>query len=251
MPQRLGPDVIKALSYSAPNVQLPAGSRITLGGQQYYLTSQLSVALSGLTANTLYMVYVVLSAGVPALVYSVNVNSTGPAGYSVWKLVGAFIASGAATLGSFVTIEGTPISKEIAYVPTITNGGTTSLNAANYTVMGSDLFVMGTAVFTGTGAAARLKVSLPTVFTIDSGSVPGTITSGGTSTPRAGDFTWFDSGTRLAEGGLYIESTTAVEFAVDNAVDNLLGNALASGDTVRYNFRVPISGWSNTPLKDL
>ena len=116
MGQILQADSIGALSHSSGVITL-ASSRLTIGGQQYS-TSALNRTISTdvtLTSNTLYMIYVAVSGGVPVLRISSNVNSTGPAGFTAWKLVGAFFASGGNSFngntvefGTFVTIEGVP-----------------------------------------------------------------------------------------------------------------------------------------------
>lgn len=118
--QVLKKDRIVNLHHSVGNILLDAGSLLTIGGKQFLLGSQLSVALSGLVANTLYYVYATLNSGVPQLTISQNVNSAGPTGFGSWKLVGAFYANGgppaltvssaqgAIEFGSFINIEGVP-----------------------------------------------------------------------------------------------------------------------------------------------
>lgn len=109
---RIGPDKIGALSHNAGTLTL-APSLVTVGGQQIY-TGTLSRAIASdvtLAANTLYMVYVVIASGVTSLRVSTNVNSAGPAGFSRWALVGAFMSSGAITpaYAYSVNIIGTPV----------------------------------------------------------------------------------------------------------------------------------------------
>lgn len=109
MAQRfLGGDTIGSLSQNAGTITL-AASRLTIGGQQYK-TSALTVTPS-LAANRMYCLYVVLSAGIPTLVSSLNLNSVGPAGFTSWKLVGAFVSKYNSTFGDFLSIEGLPIIK--------------------------------------------------------------------------------------------------------------------------------------------
>jgi len=128
MGQKLYTDKISQLTHSAGNILLASGAILTIGGQQYVTTSQLSVALPALTANTLYMVYAVVSGGVPALVISQNVNSVGPAGQSAWKLVGALYSDGNPSVGfgAFVNITGTPKTGLIAGGATVVTAHTSN-----------------------------------------------------------------------------------------------------------------------------
>ena len=104
MAQRfLGSDTIGSLSQGSGTFTL-AASRLTIGGQQYK-TSALSVTPT-LAANTMYCLYVVLSSGVLTLVSSTNVNSVGPAGFSSWKLVGAYVTNYLSAFTRFLPIEG-------------------------------------------------------------------------------------------------------------------------------------------------
>lgn len=82
-------DKIGALSESGGSLFL-SPSTLTIGGQQYRTTSTISIMLSSLTANRRYQVFAVINSGNVELVTSLNNNDVGPAGYTAWKLVGAF-----------------------------------------------------------------------------------------------------------------------------------------------------------------
>lgn len=113
------------LTYSAPNISLAANAVVTIGGQQYTLTSAASIALSGLTANTRYQVYAVVTSGAVSLVYSINENSVGPVGYSSWKLVGSFLSNGSST---FLTFNNTQ-SPAIAFQAPVSKSEATNYQA--------------------------------------------------------------------------------------------------------------------------
>jgi microcystin-dependent protein len=103
---------VKASSTSVTLAATNAGSGtlITIGGQQYSVSSTLTlntgtVGANGLDAGTLavnskYYVYAVLSAGSPALVASLNAPSTGPTGFAPYTGVGIF-----KTLATAATID--------------------------------------------------------------------------------------------------------------------------------------------------
>lgn len=102
MAQKLFNDKIGTATHSTGVISL-AASKLTIGGQQYITTSSVSRTITNdvtLAANTLYMVYAVISGGAVALRISTNVNSVGPAGFSSWKLVGAFDTDGTAAVVS-------------------------------------------------------------------------------------------------------------------------------------------------------
>ena len=124
MGQILLPEKIGALSQSGGVLTL-GPSIINIGGQQYR-PGTLSLTLPTLTANQLYMIYAVLVGGVVTLVQDTAVNSAGPTGQTLWRLVGAYYANGLLAFGSFVNIYGSPESGSVIQgpVPITGNGGT-------------------------------------------------------------------------------------------------------------------------------
>lgn len=133
MGQRFKEDQIGSLSHGGGTITLTA-SRLTIGGQQYSVP-QLQLTLPTLTANTRYMLYVVVNAGVFSLIQSTNVNSVGPVGYSSWKLVGAYYSNYLLAFASFADInssikEVSALIKDLASPtpsPGITNGVTSTV----------------------------------------------------------------------------------------------------------------------------
>jgi hypothetical protein len=123
--QRIKNEKIGSLSHGGGIISLTA-STVNVGGLQID-TDTLSRTISSdvtLVANTLYMIYVVLSSGTPTMRISTNVNSVGPAGFSSWKLVGAFYSNGitgSIAFGSFVNIDGAPATTNIPYTPVFTS----------------------------------------------------------------------------------------------------------------------------------
>jgi hypothetical protein len=95
-------DKINELSHSVGTIFLN-NALMTIGARQYF-TSSISVGLPSLSANSLYFIYAVLSGGVPQLVISQNPNSTGPIGFNVWKLVGAFRSDSGSSFDKIVDV---------------------------------------------------------------------------------------------------------------------------------------------------
>lgn len=112
--QVLRTDKIGTLSHSSGNIIMSASvsnpAYLTIGGRQYKITSNLSVALPAMSANNRYQVYAVQTAAVVSLVISQNENSVGPSGYGGWKLVGSLLANQGSPVafGAFITIKGKP-----------------------------------------------------------------------------------------------------------------------------------------------
>lgn len=105
-----GEDKIGTLTQNAGTISL-AASLLTIGGQQYR-TAALSRLISTdltMTANVLYIVYAILNGSTVELRVSANMNSVGPAGFSAWCIVGAFVSGSTSAFASFIPITGLPI----------------------------------------------------------------------------------------------------------------------------------------------
>jgi len=128
MAQKLRDDKIGVLSHSGGIITLSASTSsitwLTIGGQQYKVTSSLNrtiVTDVTLTLQNLYMVYAVRNAGNTELRISTNVNSIGPSGFSSWKLVGAFYTNTSATFNGLVSNKSETASTIVRF---ITGSGT-------------------------------------------------------------------------------------------------------------------------------
>lgn len=269
MAQKLRDDKIGALSHSGGAIVMAASSSVpaylTIGGQQYKITSSLNRTIAtdlSMGVNQLYMVFAVRNAGNTELRISANVNSTGPSGFVSWKLVGAFYSNGSNVFGGFVNIEGVPMSQEITYLPSLqsSGGGNITLNATGiippygyWQRIGNQLkmyagFRNGTAG-TASGAAGGVMIGLPSGF------------SGTTSRSSDGNF-----GTAVGAGPSYIaasgsanhswyfvyngQTLSPIKLATGSvlSVADLLAQTSLNLD-VTFGMLSPV--WTNTPLKDL
>jgi hypothetical protein len=255
MGQKFKEDKIGALSHNAGTITL-ATSRLTIGGQQY-TTSSLQHALGTLTANTLYMLYVVLSGGVATLVKSTNVNSVGPVGFTSWKLVGALYSSGVAVplFGSFVNIRGVPSSDVIDYTPT--GGLNNSIYVGKWQRDGKDIIASVDITFSAAPSAGTTTVSMPTNLPID---LTGLANGGNGDRQVIGVANGFDNGNANYPGRVGISSSTIVllgfmntagTFGINSNGSEAIPFTIGSTDSISSKFEAPISGWSSTPLEDL
>lgn len=262
MGQKLREDKILNLQQSGGNISLGAESVLTIGGQQYTLASSIQVALPSLSANTLYMVYAVISGGVPTLVISQNVNSVGPSGYAAWKLVGAFYADGQTSVGfgSFVNIEGVPESGLWTITPSFPNAIT--LNAtgkvdpiARFRRVGKYgilEFFMKNGSGGNMSGSGDFRLAYPTnvAFEKEISDMPSNqhLFALDNSTLR-----WWDGAgspytrqyfLRLNPGLGYFDFVT--EAGSTAGISGVIAET-----TIRVSAEALVTGWSDTPLKDL
>jgi hypothetical protein len=273
MSQVLRKDLIKNLAHSAGNITVDAGSRLTIGGQQYTTSAQLSVALPSLTANGLYFIYATLNAGVPQLTISQNVNSVGPVGFASWKLIGALYANGMSPVafGSFVNIEGSPQSEvidggliSIDATTTAPTKGATSLDRIQWRRNGDKLEAEYDYVQTGAGTTGSGEY----IFGLPSSLVMASFVALYTSSIGGGDninvnpsvIGYGHVGNSAGDRGaayMVAYSTSAfrmlgsIVFTGYNAIDSTF--FALNSPTMGYKAKicVPIAGWNNKSLKDL
>lgn len=129
-------DKITTVTHLAGAFNLAAGAILTIGGLQYTTDAVKTVLLSSITpvGTTRYQIYAVISGGDVILVLSTNQNSTGPAGYTSWKLVGSFYTNGLAIVafGAFVNIKGRPkTDRKIQYLGQIVDATNTQVTSAS------------------------------------------------------------------------------------------------------------------------
>jgi hypothetical protein len=286
MGQVLRIDKIGTLSHSAGNILMAASvsnpAYLTIGGQQFKVTSQLSVALPAMSANTRYQVFAVQTAGVVSLVISLNENSVGPVGYSRWKLVGSLMANGALSVsfGSFINISGTPRSGKIdgglvnvtAESVNPTKGVTKEIDIFEYEMIGDRLvgvmrYGQTVAGVSGTGA---YRYNMPTNLLIDStktligtDSVADNVTTLARTGHASGPVTI--AGGNASDANLSLIPVNVAYFRGVLMIGNDAGGETlytASANSGRKNFGqtalsfaarvdVYIQGWSNTAIEDL
>lgn len=252
MGQILLEDKIGALSHSSGVITLQA-SRLTIGGQQYNTTAAINRTISTdltMVANTLYMIYAVLSGGVVQLRISANVNSIGPAGFSAWKLVGAFYSNSTSPVafGSFVNIEGTPRSGEIDITLSGTNWTLTPIAGKNKYSRDGKFLEFHFRFTSSAAAAAIMQINLPpNIVTSSSYSTDSAAANpvGVLGTMFAGELAFFSA--KPLSAFLTVNLFRLATYASGISAN---ANALGNGDLVGAG-RVAIESWDNTPIKDL
>lgn len=247
-------DKIGSLSHAVGVISLGA-SDLTIGGQQYS-TPTLNRTISTdvtLVANTLYMIYAVVNSGVVDLRISTNVNSAGPAGFSSWKLVGAFYSNGASSVafGSFVGIEGTPESDWITFDPTGTWVANTSY-FGRWKRTGTNLELQFRVSTSGAPTAASLVINFPTNLSVENAV--------NQLSNNAGYGYAQDTGVANYDLAVLIVTATSIAPVSKGAAGTFVNNAnttntapftWASGDLLDCYATVVGTGFNSRPLKDL
>lgn len=135
-------------------------------------------------------------------------------------------------------------TKPASYTPTLSDSTNVSVNQAQWHRDGAYMYIEGDLTMSGAGAGGTFTVSLPSGYTIDTAKL---ISGGGSTNPTRevlGMFDWFDNGAAFRGGTVEYSSTSAVLFAYAGGAALIAGTVLASGDGIKYNFKVPISGWA-------
>jgi hypothetical protein len=276
MGQKFKDDKIGTLSHSSGTITMTGSSStyLTIGGQQYQVTSNLSRLISTdvtMAANTRYQIYAVVSGGALALRISANENSVGPAGFTSWKLVGSLMANQAATFASFLNIRGIPSSSLYSDGPlslTSTGGGA----AKGGTIVRDILLTqrIGNMVFhrmeyrqstAGTAGSGFYVINLP--FDIDSQVSTSTDVTANYTAPAGVQASAWGEGTitdSTSRGHMWFRPYDTNSFTAETEVAftgaNLWGpSGSYAMNNANYTFAgtitYPVQGWSNTPIEDL
>ena len=211
-----------------------------------------SVNLSGLSANTLYFLYLRINSGTTQLFFSAIVPSSYRASFSEALLVGAFYSNGNSSpaFGSFINIEGVPkTSNEIPFVGSGTWTNTTY--SGFWERDGKNLKCQFSAVCTAAPSGGSLLLSIP-FSTMELNAFSG---------KRAGLTYVEDNGITGYDGLVYIQSVTQIGPAVLNTASTYGGSNVVSttapisfntGDFITVTkFDMPLTAFNTTPLKDL
>lgn len=272
MGQKLRDDKIGALSHSGGTIIMAAPAWLTIGGQQYTVTSNLTRAIATditMAANTLYMIYAVNVGGVIQLRISSNVNSVGPAGFTSWKLVGAFYSNGntlaSPVFGSFVNIEGppqtnNPVRPTIGMFRNNDGSGWGSTPTCSWSRNGRLLSMTfsslaSAAAPTGTG---NFSIIMPTNLAAIALAGNGISQAYEISQENGGyiggiSFTNLNGVSDWVPAELY--TTTSAEFQVltqPTGTGSIAKTAIGANAIVQgFVNGLPLTIWSSTPLKDL
>lgn len=217
-------------------------------------TTQYSVSLTGLTAITLYYLYLRTNAGVTQLFYSAATPSVYRITYPEATLVGAFYSNGLSPVafGSFVNIEGSPESNVFAFNAT----GSWNTNVAHNGLIarfGDSMEFEVKTVCSGAPNIAQYLINMPTGYVID------TLKTSSNTENVSGFGSALDLTTvYLGQSAIFTANQFFVRvwltngtYGVHSDITNTNPFTFGSADLVYFKIRVPIVGLTNTALKDL
>lgn len=126
---------------------------------------------------------------------------------------------------------------------TMTVSGTTNVSSRLYSYcrMGKYMIFDGIVTWTGAGDAGTFTVTVPDSYTIDTNFLPN-----GTDTTNAGASVlgsgiWYDAG--VGWKVIYPEFATTTTIRFSNTSALFAASVTANGDSIKFNIRIPISGW--------
>lgn len=265
------PSIVKGSSTTVTLAATNNGqpTRITVGGQQYRVSTALSLntatsgALGGLdtgsiASNTLYYVYACTSSGVIGLVASTTGPTTGPTGFSNrYKLLGRFRTDFAGTSVNTVVAEISFRTGELftdwqTFTPTISSTGTqptegTNTKLGKWRRNGGDMEIVYeyNQTVAGTTGTGNYRLAMPTGYTIDTTGMVNTASNDS----RVGESNL--SSTVRYDGWVSVASTNSLLFNFFNDTTartdwgaSLGGFGAAAVTRVGANIRVPIAEWA-------
>lgn len=255
---------LKISRFVLPLLSHSSGSIVASFANGTTLTRAIATDVT-MVANGLYMIYLVSSGGSAQLRISSSPNSSGPGGFTTWTLVGAFYATGAASVafGSFVKIYGKPTTDEIlqgplAHFGSISNPTKPSGSPDIAYLQRDGGFGVYRYAFSGAGAGSGGSGSWlfpsPANLTIDLSRIDGVGNSNstqmgtcrwGNATIAYGGHCWLSSATRI--GMASWQDGGALIISMGSSANVPTTSAYYGGFTVR----VPITGWDETQLVDL
>ena len=245
----LGEEKIGALSHLGGVITLQP-STVRVGGRMIRagaLSRTIATDVT-LTANSLYMIFLVLVGGSPQLRISSNFNSVGPSGFAGWGLVGGFYSNGSSTFGSFIAdISGVPRTGEISFDANINSQGLGILNPMlmNWSRHG-DRFKANGVLHVGTRTGVEARIGMPFSPLTSQGATNqlcGTIGFGGNTAVTYGLI--------VTTGNSWVIPTFNSSGANGMNTGVLGTQIFTDGAKISPHWEIPIQGWSNTPLKDL
>lgn len=203
-------------------------------------TKTYTVSVGSPTANTLYHLYLRISGGTLTMFAVTTIPSTYRVSFPEAVLVGAYYSNGITTpaFGTFVNIDGVPTSQPIQYNPVV-SGLTLTSSEMMWWRYGLQMFVDGKYVV-ATVAGTEGQLGLPSSYASAAAAIIPSLRRSGTGSQT-------DIQMSIEPGVGYF---TYISFGATPAKQNG-STVLTVSDTAHINASTPITGWSNTPLKDL
>lgn len=129
----------------------------------------------------------------------------------------------------------------VSYSPNVSSPGILT-NSGKWRRVGDMMEIEAYVEWNGSGGGGTLLVDIPSGYTIDTAKIAYTTSS------RLGGGQWLDSGTAYYDVSVVYADTNSVRFMQTGGTAYLDGSAFTSGDQMKFNIMVPITGWKTAPF---
>lgn len=150
------------------------------------------------------------------------------------------------TLGPQVVPLGAPVTDWVSYTPSF--NATTGHSASNawWYRIGEQLYMGGSILFNGTGAATTFTVSLPTGLVIDTAKLNDSTTA--STRNGVGQWRWYDDSGGLSINPQWIRPNTTTTLSFMDGSNSVISNIFANNDRISWTAVLPIVGWSSSTV---
>ena len=168
----------------------------------------------------------------------IEVRINGIAGTAALYLSGVTVGPGSLS-------QGAVISEWQTYTPTLTNGGTTSINTGRWRRVGTTMEIQTSHSFTAAGAAGSFSIGIPPGYTIDTTAQSG---ASGSSAVVQGTGQYYNGTNVSIMQTLYITFTNpnGIQFVLQAGTGAFQGNSLGNNHQVGIKVAVPIAEWAGS-----
>jgi len=129
----------------------------------------------------------------------------------------------------------------VSYSPNVSSTGILT-NSGKWRRVGDMMEIEVYIEWNAGGGGGTLLIDIPSGYTIDTAKIANAVSS------RLGGGQWLDTGIAYYDVSVAYSDTNSVRFMQTGGSAYLDGSAFASGDQMRFNIMVPITGWKTAPF---
>lgn len=129
----------------------------------------------------------------------------------------------------------------VSYSPNVSSPAIVT-NSGKWRRVGDMMEIEVFVEWNGAGGGGGLLIDIPSGYTIDTAKLASATTS------RVGGGQWLDNGTAYYDVSVIYSDTNSLKFMQTSGTAYLDGSAFASGDQMKFNAMVPITGWKTAPF---
>ncbi len=129
----------------------------------------------------------------------------------------------------------------VSYSPNVSSPAIVT-NSGKWRRVGDMMEIEVFVEWNGAGGGGGLLIDIPSGYTIDTAKLANVTSS------RVGGGQWLDNGTAYYDVSVIYSDTNSLKFMQTSGTAYLDGSAFASGDQMKFNAMVPITGWKTAPF---